>query len=95
MQQQREARYQAKLAAEREARTNAIHRHYTPNTYVTVEHVDAEVLAAKQRVEALEKQVQQEQERVRAAQARALMLQQMQERERAALHQLEQLRNIK
>ena len=94
LQQQREARYQAKLAAEREAKARTVVRH-APTSHVTIEHVDAEIIAARQRVEALEKQVQQEQERVQASQAREAMLQQIREREHAALKQLEHLKSFK
>ena len=96
LQQQREARYRDKLAAEQQAKTiNIITPANTSSTHVVVDHVDADVIAATKRVEMLERQVQLEQQRVQAAQHREIMLQQMQQREQAALKQLQQLRSIK
>lgn len=83
LQQQRQAKYQAKLAAE------SVNKKQPP-----VDHVDTELIMARQRAEALERQVALELERVQAARARSQLLQQIHAREQAALRQLQQLKNL-
>lgn len=68
---------------------------YAPSTSNTYNTTDPEVLAAKQRAEALERQVQQEKQRIIAEQQRVAMLQELHAREQAALEQLRELQQGK
>lgn len=69
---------------------------YTPaSSYksTSISSTDPEVLAAKQRAEAVEKELEQERERIRSEQARQQALAEMHAREQAALQELEALRS--
>lgn len=70
---------------------------YTPpsshRTSSRISSTDPEVLAAKQRAEAVEKELEQERERIRSEQARQQALAEMHAREQAALQELDALRN--
>lgn len=69
---------------------------YTPsNSYGVssrISSTDPEVLAAKQRAEAVEKELEQERERIRSEHARQQALAEMNAREQAALQELQALR---
>ena len=71
---------------------------YTPapsssGSYSRISSTDPEVLAAKQRAEAVEKELEQERERIRTEQARQQALAEMHAREQAALQELQALRS--
>jgi hypothetical protein len=61
-------------------------------SYTRIDSTDPEVLAAKQRAEAVEKELEQERERIRSEQARQQALAEMHAREQAALQELQALR---